>query len=129
MKIKLNYVFKTLNGKPLTNRVTEKDEKGKNVIVEKDFTFREACESVLVMEQIDPTTRQPKNPIDGVEKNRRGGLAFQIHNAKSEIDLSVDDVKLLKDLIGETAGALIVVQAWNILDPRDPKETIPNKKK
>jgi len=128
MKIKLNYVFKTLDGKPFINRVTEKDEKGKSVSKEKEFTFREMCESVLVLEQVDPETRRPKNIIDGVEKNRRGGLAYQIHKAGSEIDLSVDDVKLLKDLIGETGSALIVYQAWNILDPKDPKETIPKKK-
>lgn len=116
MKIKLDYVFKGLDEKPIKNQG-------------KDFTLRQACENVLGMEKVDPKTRQPIHPINGVEKNRRGGLAFQIHKAGSEIDLSSEDITLLKDLIGETGSPTIVFQAWNILDPRDPKETIPSDKK
>ncbi len=128
MKIKLNYVFKTLDGKPIINRVAEKDEEGKKVVVEKEFTFKQICENALLV-QVPDSRGQPVKSIDGNEKVRRYSLALQIHNAKSEIDLSVDDVKLLKDLIADMGSPLIVGQAWNILDPRDPKETIPNKKK
>jgi len=128
MKIKLNYVFKTLDGKPIQNQSAELDEKGQEQIKRKDFTFRQACENALLIEPINPQTGRAMKSIDGVEKNRRGGLAYQIHKAGSEIDLSVDDVKLLKDLIAEMGSPLIVYQAWNILDPRDPKETIPKDK-
>lgn len=115
MKIKLNYVFKTLDGNPLKNQ-------------NKEFTFRQACENALLIERANPQTRQIIKPIDGVEKMRRYGLAFQIHNAKSEIDISIEDIKLLKDLIADMGSPLIVGQAWNILDPRDPKMTIPKEK-
>jgi len=115
LKIKLNYVFKTLDGMPLKNQG-------------KDFTFKAACENALLIEQADPRTGQPKKSIDGTEKMRRYSLALQIHNAKSEVDISIEDVKLLKDLIAEIGSPLIVGQAWNILDPRDPKETIPKDK-
>lgn len=128
MKIKLNYVFKTLDGIALTNRITEKNEEGKDVIVQKDVTLRQICENALLVERTDPRTGQMIKPINGVEKMQRYNLALQIHNAKSEIDLSVDDIKLLKDLIAEIGSPLIVGQAWNILDPREPKETIPKEK-
>lgn len=128
MKIKLNYVFKTLDGTALTNRITEKDKEGKDVIVQKDITLRQICENALLVERTDPRTGQMIKPINGVEKMQRYNLALQIHNAKSEIDLSVDDIKLLKDLIAEIGSPLIVGQAWNILDPREPKETIPKDK-
>ncbi len=115
MKIKLNYVFKTLDGIAIKNQG-------------KDFTFRQVCENALLIEPVNPQTGRPMKLIDGNEKIRRYSLALQIHNAKSEVDLSIDDIKLLKDLIADMGSPLIVGQAWNILDPKEPKETIPKER-
>lgn len=119
MKIKLNHIFKMLDDKPVQNRKVEKDEKGEDKVKMVDFTFRQACENALLIEPVNPLTGRPAKPIDGSEKIRRYNLALQIHNAENEIDLPVDDIKLLKDLIAEVGSPLIVGQAWNILDPKE----------
>lgn len=128
MKVKLNYVFKTLDGKPIQNRRVEKDEKGEEKVEMEDFTLRQACQNALLNEPINPQTGRAIKPIDGEEKIRRYSLALQIHNAKSEIDFPSEDITLLKKLIADIGSPLIVGQAWNILDPRDPKKTIPKDK-
>lgn len=50
------------------------------------------------------------------DKVKRFKLAQQLHEAKS-VKLKVDDVKLIKDLVGEAFGPLVVGQAFEMLDP------------
>jgi len=69
-----------------------------------------------------PPSRQqnPTGNMDGIEKARRYFLAIEIHTAKNQVELSVDDIKLIKDEIGRVYPPLIVGQAYEILDP--PRE-------
>lgn len=53
--------------------------------------------------------------ISGEEKAKRGLLAFRIY-ANSDIDLTVEEVALVKKLIGKAYGPLIVTQAWEMLE-------------
>jgi|GEM_PF-3797832 len=120
MIIKLNHVFKMLNGQSLKDRVSDgTDKEGNPIFKNVGFTFKQACENALLVEKRDPQGRG--KPISGSEKVHRYDLAIQIHKAKDEIDLCVDDVKLLKDLIAEIGSPLIVGQAWAILDPPTKK--------
>ena len=126
MIIKLNHVFKTFDGEALkeTIRTGRKDEKGNPSIEQVELTMKRVCQNVLLIEKRDGKPSTPE------EKFNRHNLALEIHNADDEIDLSVDDVKLLKDLIGEVGTPLIVGQAWAILDPpkKEVKKTIPKGK-
>lgn len=100
MKINPNHVFKTLSGGPI---------KGTN---EKEpFRLKDAAINVL-------TVLNDREVVEPKEKYRRAELAERIYRADGEIDLSIDDLKLLKDLIGEKGSPLIVKQAWDILDPK-----------
>lgn len=46
----------------------------------------------------------------------RGFLARKLMDAKTEIELSIEDLKSIKDCVGETFVPLIVFQVWNALE-------------
>jgi hypothetical protein len=60
-----------------------------------------------------------ENPT-GQEKVKRWALALRIH-AASEVELTADEVKLIKDLVAKLYGPLVVGQVWSILDPASVK--------
>jgi len=130
MIIKLNHVFKTFDGEALFENVRtgKKDEKGNPVTERVELTMKRLCQNFLLIEKRDTTGRD--KPLSSEEKFNRHNLALEIHNADDEIDLSVDDVKLLKDLVGELGTPLVVGQAWPILDPpaKEVKKTFPKKR-
>lgn len=51
----------------------------------------------------------------GEEKFRRYELAMKIKNEK-DVDLPIEDVALIKKLIGSMYSPLVVGQAWKVLD-------------
>ena len=97
--INMTQQLKQLNGKPLVA-----GEDGEPI------TVQSVCEQALVS-QIPG-----KNP-DGGEKLRRYHLAMRIHAQEGLPDLQAEDVVLLKELVGEMFGPLVVGQVWEILDP------------
>ena len=98
MLIKLDHIFKLLNGQTIKDGVN-------------DFTLKTACIGALTM-------TNPNERISGEEKVRRAVLAETIYKAKNEIELDLDEMKSLKDLIGQHGSPLVVKQAWDILDPK-----------
>ena len=109
MKINLNHVFKTLEGEDIiTPKRVTKD--GETKTIQESFTLKAACINSLMQ-----VSAQDK--LTGEEKVYRATLAEDIFRSDGEIDLQIDDIKLLKDLIGEMGSPLIVKQAWDILDP------------
>lgn len=131
MKIDVNYKFLNIEGK--VQRETE-FEKDKNDIPIKDkngnliqilgvpFTLRSACLNVLTNppQKLDERTgRARENTAE--HSLMLGELAREIYKSNGLIDLSVDDVKLLKGYINKryNQNPLIIIQAWEILDPTD----------
>jgi hypothetical protein len=80
---------------------------------DKPFLLRDAA--VAALDSVTDETRK----LEGQEKYRRGALASRIYGAKEPIALDVDEVKLVKDLIGKVYGPRIVKEAWDLLDPKD----------
>lgn len=98
MKIDTGYVFRDLDDKEI-------------VIAGKAQTFGVvACQALL--SQLDQST----NP-SGDGKMARYALAMKIHN-NNPVNLDLDELKILKDLIGEMFLPLIVGQAWELLEPK-----------
>jgi hypothetical protein len=61
--------------------------------------------------------------IDGKEKQKRYHLAGRIWMAGDEIDLTSDEVVLVKNLIAKVyASALVVGQAWDMIEPPAEKK-------
>ncbi len=101
MKIQLNQKLKTLDGEVI------KIMSGKKEI---DFTLADA-----VMTALTSNFEDEKN-LTGEEKVIRFTLAQSIQRKKNgEIDLSADDIVLIKKLIGKAYGTLVSGQVWGIL--------------
>ena len=100
MKIDFSMALKSLAGDEI------KDGKGET------FTLRDAAVVAL-----DASFDEDKR-LDGKEKYRRGHLATRIYGTKEPIALDVDELKLVKDLIGKIYGPRIVKETWDILDPQ-----------
>ena len=54
--------------------------------------------------------------LSGEEKLKRWELASKIKADPDPVDLTVEEVALLKKLIGKAYGAIIVGQAWKVLE-------------
>ena len=52
------------------------------------------------------------------EKLRRGLLAEKIYSAEGPIELQVDELALIKKLVGETNDPIIVSQIYPVIDPK-----------
>jgi len=125
-KVKLKEKIKQLDGKPVKWRVPgspiipgiEELEKMSKVELieiitsakEKEVDLKMVCTTALLGSYGDER-------IDGYEKSERGGLAQEIYNAIQEIDLSSEQITLLKMVIGKAFGPLVVSKAYEILDP------------
>jgi len=81
------------------------------------FTLRKACERALLDTPADPKTgRQEQIPAD--DKLKRWGIAQRIHSSNGVIDLSAEEIVLLKELINKKyPSPLTVAQAYEALDP------------
>lgn len=76
--------------------------------VERPFTLRDVAVNALMDERA--------GKAEAEEKYGRGALADRIFGCKEPILISAEEVVLLKRLIGQTYGPLIVWRAWNILE-------------
>ena len=100
MKVNVEAVLTALDGEHL------KVDNGEGV---KPLTLKEVSVAVLLM---------PEDGLTGEQKMQRAELARSIYTATGEAEIAVGDVALLKDLIGKTQSPLVVMGAWNILDPK-----------
>jgi hypothetical protein len=118
MKIDFNAPVMGLDGKP------RKD--GATVVLLKDI-------AVLALDRADADDSKP----DAKEKVRRGHLAQRVYGAKEPIALDVEDVALIKRLVGRVyQSTVIVATVEDMLDPqgeppepkREPTPEIPSGK-
>ena len=106
MKINLNQKLKTFDGETLK---TSK-QIGKK-IEEVPFTISEAIINSLTANFED------EKDLTGEEKVKRFIIAQKVQRNKDKtIDLSVEDVSMVKKLVGKAFGVLIVGQVWEILE-------------
>lgn len=84
---------------------TIKDENGK------DITLAIVCVNALTA-----IARGEEN-MQGVEKVKRAKLAETIYLANGQLKLTAEQTALLKELIGRLYTPLVVMRAWDLLDP------------
>lgn len=99
MKVNFDYVFRQISGEeiPNPNKTSE------------HFTLRLAAVNALV-------AANPKEQISGDEKVKRYLLATRIFSGDDELELTAEEAALVKKVIGDGFGAVIVGQAWGLLD-------------
>lgn len=59
--------------------------------------------------------------VDAKEKIRRCDIAETIATAREPLDLPVEDVAMVKKLIGEFASPLVVKRCWHAIDNPKPR--------
>jgi len=104
MKIDFDSVFKTMEGKDIP-KVEGKEE---------PFTLKDVCLSALMANFDDE-----KN-LTGKDKIERYAIACKIRTG-GECDLVVEDITLLKNLVGKLFGVLVVGQAYPMLEGKEVK--------
>lgn len=124
MKIDPNYIFKKITGEKIPSQEVERepDPDKKKKIKNKYHQLRDvAINALLFPHQETGKDGRPIEP-DGKEKLRRYDLARAFQQANDLIDLTSEEISLLKELIAKRTPPLICGQAWNVLDPVDDKK-------
>lgn len=106
---RLDEELKQLDGSPLPVSKVH-PQTGFPVDTDERWTLRRAITNALNGQYED-------EKIDGAEKSKRGLLAFDIHSAKQPVDLSAEEITLIKTLAGKAYGPLMVAQVWRLIDP------------
>lgn len=141
MKIDVNYQFKNIRGKIQRESEIERDknelpirDKFGNLIPKlgPKFTLRSACLNVLVdpPQEINERTGRPVE-MSAEHNLMLAELARDIYKSTGLVELSTDDVTLIKDYINKkyNNSPLIVNQAFEVLDPTDAQKKKKKKKK
>ena len=93
-----------------SNKVKKVKESGEKL------TFKLVCIDALDSQQID-LQGKPKI-ISAMEKAKRAKIARKIYDATLPIELSLDELRLIRDVVGEHSRPLIIEQIWGDVDPK-----------
>jgi hypothetical protein len=97
MKINFNQEIKTIEGETIPKQGSEKEFlKLIDVAINALLTFDEKS--------------------TGEEKFKRYNIAKEIHSNLNEIDLRLEDIAMIKSLIGKIYSPLVVGQTWKMLE-------------
>ena len=110
MKINFDSKILDFNEKPLKENINGKT-------VDSDLKFY----SILAL---TANSKDPSKQLGGIEKVKRFTLAQKI-NCGGEIELTVEEISLIKQLIGEIFIVLVVGRCYELLDPKEKE--IPKK--
>lgn len=86
--------------------------------VMKDNVDGEAVDANLKMAMVNAIL-SPVERESGMDKVKKYELAKKIHDATDEVELSVEDVSLIKERVGDVFPALITGQVWSMLEGKD----------
>lgn len=95
--MKLNEIVKDLDGKPLLEN------------------SEEVTLSAVLLRSLLTPMRGDEN-MAGQEKVKLAVLAMKI-NGKDEADFTAEETTLMKDRIGRAFAPIVVLRAWQALDP------------
>lgn len=113
MKIDFTQCLQTWTGEPLELTKTQCPMCNRPTTT-RPATLRAVCADTLVMER--PNDRDYQ--VDGEEKARRYQLALRIMN-EDIVDLTPEDLALIRKLCPKIFGPIVVGQIWTMLDPKE----------
>lgn len=79
----------------------------------------------VIVDALDSIPREPQQgekKISGSEKLRRGLLAEKIYGSDGPVELPIDDLALIKKLVGEMQTPLVVSQVFPEIDPKTKED-------
>jgi len=131
VKIDMNYKFKNLLNKVIREKLMDEDEETGNPRRDEwgnilfkmggPFTLRKICVDVLIASppELDDRTGRPR-VLSSDKKIKRYELLRRIHDTDGLVELSAEEITLLKSLINRKhENPLYVGQAFDILDPME----------
>jgi hypothetical protein len=74
------------------------------------INLKTVCVNALLAQFRDETD------IDGIEKVKRYKLSTKIYDSNGNIDLSSEEISLIKKLVGKAFSTIIVGQAFDMLN-------------
>jgi len=86
--------------------------------VMKDMVDGEAVDATLRMAMVNAVL-SPVERESGMDKVKKYELAKRIHYATDDVELSAEDITLIKERVGEVFPVLIVGQMFNILEGKE----------
>lgn len=105
MLVNVNQVLKTITGVTMQDIAEEIDENGETVKVAVDATVKTAIVNAVL---------SPVQSDKGIDKIKKYELAKKVY-ASDEVDLNEDEIKLIKDRVGEVYIPIIVGQIYELL--------------
>ena len=99
MKINFQQEILGMDGKPL------KDEKDASLLLENI-----AVNALLAATQDDKA--------DGVAKAKRFALAMKINNVTEPVEVTAEEITMIKDLVGKVYMTLVVGRAYDLLEQK-----------
>ena len=98
MKVNTETILTTIQGQPLK----DKDTNGQVI----DVTVKTVIINAILI---------PKQNETGIEKVQKYELAKKIYSSP-EVDLTVEEIVLIKEKVGEAFAPIVVGQIWNLLE-------------
>lgn len=108
MKTNLNVALKNMDDVAMTETIKTMVD-GKEVSEEKEIPLKTFCINALMADYQGET-------VDGNEKLKRYTLAKRIFKAEGEVELSVEEAALLKQLVPKGHTPLVVGQLFELLE-------------
>lgn len=118
MKVDLSFKIQKFDGSEFGDLEQDGvDESGQPKFkVAPPLTLKKACIDALI------ANYQDEQNLDAAKKTERGWLAQKIWSSTNQmIDLSAEEITIIKALIAKRYNPLIVVLAWGALDPDSKK--------
>ena len=107
MIVKLDSRIKSLNGMVL-------QDIDRNGNIQGDITIK----SIIVEALLRPHPSEDK--LSGMERMKRFSLAQKVYGSKEEVELMVEEIALIKELVGiKNFPVLIVGRTFNILEGKE----------
>lgn len=86
--------------------------------VMKDNVDGQAVDATLRMAMVN-SILSPVEKESGMDKVKKFNLAERIHDAVDNVDLTVEEISLIKERVGVVFPSLIVGQVWKLLEGKD----------
>lgn len=105
MLVDVTQTLKNMNGQTMKDMIEEVDDKGKKTAVAIDATVKMAIVNALLA---------PVQKESGVDKVKKYELAKKVY-ASDDVDLNEDEIKLIKERVGECLIPLVVGRIYDLL--------------
>ena len=114
MKYNFNIDLTDIDGKVMEQPVY--DDNGVPTKEKETLTVKKIVKGALL------NLSEEENKLSGQKKFDRYDLASKINKADSDVELSIDDVSLIKRVVGEKYTPTIVGQVWPLLEKVEVKD-------